>query len=240
MSMSTAPSRNDVLQPKSGVVDPDHPLHDPDLIKMAESGAHSRTVDLLVLATRQSLGDDVWVFRDLNWYPTDGGNAIAPDVMVVPRSAVGEPPKSYRQHQTDGPDPLVVVEVASDTDGFASLLAKTRRYQRLGPPAYVVALDDEPDFFRLGPGDRDLISWLGRPVEELGGFTIDIVDGRPQVTMPDGTAARDHIELLTSAHQRADQARNRADQARNRADRAEDTAEALRAQLRSLGVEPDS
>ena len=193
------------------------PLADPDLLKMPESGPHSETVDLLVLTVRHLLGEEVWVFRDLNWYPVDGGNAMAPDVMVLPRSAVESPPKSYRQDQLDGPYPLAVIEVASDTDTFAGLWAKCRRYQRLGTTAYVVVLDDEPNVFRLGPDDPELVSWIGRPVDELGEFSIDFPSKQPMVTLPDGTSATSNADFLASAERRIRE---------------------LTSQLEALGVEP--
>lgn len=214
-------ARSSQPPPSSAISPDDHPLADPDLLKMPKSAPHSRTVDLLALATTHLLGTEVWVFRDLNWYPTDGGNAVAPDVMVLPRPALDAPPKSYRQDESGGPAPLAAVEVVSDTDSFAALRAKARRYQRLGAVAYVVILDDEHGVLRLGPDDGELVSWIGAPLAELGGFRLEFVDGDLELTMPDGTTARTGSDLIAAA-----------------ADKAEREAQALRDQLRSLGVEP--
>lgn len=204
---------------------------DPDVMKMPESAPHSRTIDLLVVAASHLLGPDVWVFSDLNWYPPDQDNPIAPDLMILPRAAVDQPSRSYRQDQTEGPVPLVVVEVVSDSDTFASMRAMTHRYQALGVVAYVVVLDGVQGLLRFGPDDTDLVSWTGRPIPELGGFSVDFVDGVPQLTQPNGTTATTVAGLVATAE-------DRAATAEDRADRAEVEIEALRARLRALGADP--
>jgi Uma2 family endonuclease len=204
-------------------------LVDPDDLKMPERAVHRQTADLLGLAATHLLGAEVRVFRDLNWYPSDGGTAVAPDVMILPRTAVDPLPRSYRQDETGGPPPLAVIEIASDTDTFASLRAKARRYQRLGTTVYVVVVDDEPCVLRLGPDDDEFVDWTGRPLPELGGPSMDVVDDGPRLTMPDGVQAASDAELMAAVEERAAQ----------RAEEAERRAEELAIRLRALGEEPD-
>lgn len=207
-------------------------LVDPDDLKMPERAIHRQTADLIGLAATHLLGTEVRVFRDLNWYPDDGGTAIAPDVMVLPRAAADPLPRSYRQDETDGPPPLAVVEVASDTDTFASLRSKARRYQRLGTTVYVVVVDEDPCVLRLGSDDEEFIDWTGRPIPELGGPVLDIDGGRPRLTMPDGLQAASDAALMAAMEERAEAAESRASEAERR-------AEELAARLRALGEEPD-
>jgi hypothetical protein len=203
----------------------------PDDLKMPERALHRQTVDLLALGATERLGPAVWVFRDLNWYPDDGAGPVAPDIMVLPRSALDELPTSYRQEDVVGPPPLVVVEVASDSDTFASLRAKAHRYRRLGTTAYVVVLDDDQCVLRLGPSDVELVSWTAEPIPELGDLCLEFADGEPLLTLPDGTTGRSDADLMAAM-------RRRAEVAEGRAEVAEGRAEALAAQLRVLGVEP--
>lgn len=191
---------------------------DPDDVKMPERPVHRQAVDLIALAATQLLGPQSRVFRDMNWYPADGGGAVAPDVMVLPADALEAWPRSYRQDRTGGPPASVAVEIPSDTDTFVSLRAKAHRYQRLGTVTYVVTVDDgELDVLRLGIEDREFGPWTGQPIPELGGLRLHFEDGVLVATLPDGTTGRSDSDLV--------------DQARRR-------VEALTAQLEALGVEP--
>ena len=221
--------------------DEDSPPIDPDDLKMPESPQHRRASDLIGLVAANLLGPDHEVFRDMNWYPADGGPAMAPDVMVLPAGAWVPPPnlrddeplKSYRQDLTDGPAPSVVVEVPSASDGFVSLLAKAERCQRLGAAFYLVNVFGPQSVLRFGPDRLDSTTWLDQPVPELGGLRIDVDGDDLVVILPDGTRARSDDDLLA-------QIQHRADTAEARADTAEERAAALARQLRALGVEPDT
>jgi Uma2 family endonuclease len=198
---------------------------DPDDVKMPERPVHRQAVDLVALAATQLLGSESRVFRDMNWYPADGGGAVAPDVMVLPADAVEAWPRSYRQDRTGGPPARVAVEVPSDTDTFVSLRAKARRYQRLGTVTYVVTVDDgELDVLRLGIEDREFAPWAGQPIPELGGLRLDFDDGDLVATLPDGTTGRSDSDLVEQVREAEETARRK--------------IEALTAQLEALGVEP--
>ncbi|MEZ5261672.1 MAG: hypothetical protein R2755_07825 [Acidimicrobiales bacterium] len=52
------------------------------------------------------------IYRDMNWYPTDGGNAVAPDALVLAPGALGSDDRSYKQATAGGPDPIAAIEGA--------------------------------------------------------------------------------------------------------------------------------
>ena len=135
--------------------DDDHPLVDPDQLKMPEADGHRCAVDLIGLAAIRLLGPEFRVFRDMNWYPTGGGNPVAPDLMVLPADATEPRPTSYRQDQTDGPSPTVVVEVPSECDSFVSFREKAFRYQSLGTTVYLVVVEGACSVLRLGADDTE-------------------------------------------------------------------------------------
>lgn len=197
---------------------------DPDDLKMPESPEHRRVTDLIAAVAEQLL-PDVAVYRDMNWYPLDGGNAVGPDVMTLPIGALTPSAKSYQQ-PTNGPLPGVVVEVVSASDSFTGFLAKTNRYHRLGLAAYIVTIDpDVHGVMRLaGGGGGGYQEWTGRPVPELADLRIDVLDGTVVVSLPDGRTFHSAGQMLGEADARAE--------------RAERRAAALEAQLRALGVDP--
>ncbi len=209
----------------------DDELFDPDVLKMPESPVHRTACDVIGLAAVDLLGPDHEIFRDMNWYPTDGGNAIAPDVFVLPAgalsSAVGpgdRHPKSYRQDQTGGPNPLVSIEVPSFRDTYVGLMAKIRRCQRLGVVVYLVSAEGDLLVLRFDPSTEAPEPWTRRPIPELGGLAIEFDDGVMTVVMPDGTRAATDHELLTARSQAAAE--------------AEAEVEALRQKLRDHGIDP--
>ena len=198
---------------------------DPDELKMPESPDHREAVELIAVFAERLLSPQFEVFRDMNWYPTDAGNAVAPDVMVLPAGAmepeVGQPrPKSYRQDQIGGPLPLAVIEVASETDSYPSLWAKARRYRELGVPTYLVSLEAGCNVFLTSPQQRFPVPWVDEPIPELGGLRLSFDDDNGLVVIgPDGVRHDSVVGALAEAERRA---------------------EALAAQLRSLGHDPDS
>lgn len=214
------------------VVDDEDELFDPDDLKMPENPHHRRAVDAIGLAATSLLGPEFEIFRDMNWYPPDGGNAVAPDVMVLPAGAFvaapdlkpGEPVKSYRQDKTGGPPPVVVVEVPSDTDTFTSLRAKAHRYLALGVPVYIVAID-EPVVDRLDPDRPGIENWIDKPIPELGGLQLTFEDGEVAVVLPDQIVATSDHEILAAT--------------KDRLHAAEQRAAELEQRLREAGIDPD-
>lgn len=186
----------------------DEPIVDPDTLKVAETATHRRMVDLVGLAATTLVGPDRRVFCDMNWYPVDDGGPMAPDVMVLPADATEPEPRSYRQDQTGGPPPLAVVEVPSDSDTFESFLAKTQRYQSLGTVTYlVVPGTPRPAVLRFGaddgrPAAPEPRSWIGEPIDELGGFRLLVEDDEIVLVTPTGLRARSSGELLEDAERR--------------------------------------
>lgn len=193
-------------------------LVDPDVMKEAESPAHRAAIDLIALAAQHRLGDAQRVYRDMNWYPTDGGNAVAPDALVLPAGTLDDEACSHKQASLGGPGPSVVLEVPSQTDGYAEFREKLRRYRRLGVVCYVVELGrDGCTVERWRPDAVVAEDWLDRPIPELAGLVLTVDDGALAVRLDDGGVARSDLELLR---------------------RAEDRVAELEARLRALGVDP--
>jgi hypothetical protein len=222
----------------------DEPFLDPDELKMPESPEHRRVAELIAVAAEQQMVGTA-VYRDMNWYPLDGGNAIAPDVMTLPLGTLPARAKSYRQ-PVDGPLPGVVVEVPSDSDAVNTFLAKTSRCQRLGIVVYMVTVEDGyVGVVRMAGVGTDYVHWTGRPIPELGNICVDVVDGSIVIRSSSNQVFRRAADMISDANQRATDANQRATDADQRAAdasrRAADAsrrAAALEAQLRALGVEP--
>ena len=208
-------------------LDDDEFIVDPDDLKMPESPEHRRVTDVIAAAAELLL-PEVSIYRDMNWYPLDGGTAIAPDVMTLPAGTLQRRMKSYRQ-LPHGPQPGVAIEIASGSDSVTVFTAKTHRYRRLGITLYVVTVDANAlDVIVHIDGPQ---RWIGRPIPELGGLRIDAVDEAIVVVMPDGS-------VLHSATDLAQHAEQRAQHAEQRAQNAEQRAVVLEAQLRALGIQP--
>lgn len=113
------------------------------------------------------------------------------------------------------------------------LPARAKSYQRLGVVAYTVGITPPCAVTRFAPGDVDPISWLGRPMVELGGLIIERADddARLIVRSPDGLDVSSDTELWQLLDARAEEAAAQAEAAASR-------VAALEAQLRQLGVEP--
>lgn len=206
--------------------DDDQPVLDPDTLKVPESAAHRQAIDLIGLAITHTLGSQVQVFRDMNWYPTDGGGPVAPDLMVLPAGAIEPSPTSYRQDQTDGPPPLAVVEVPSASDSFVSFRAKASRLHQLGAVVYQVIVQSPGQaVLRLGPGDREPQPWVGQPMEELGGIRLSFEAGDLILETPGGLRGASDADLL--------------DQVRRRAVEAEERLAALVRQMEAAGITPE-
>ncbi len=229
----------------------DLPL-DPDTLKMPESPGHRQACDLIGLATINVLGPSFDVFRDMNWYPADGGNAIAPDVMVLPAGVVrgqtsfgDELPRSYRQDVEGGPLPVVCIEIPSHRDTLVSLMTKLERCRRLGVMVYLVTTEGAPSVLRYHPEHDSPEAWDGRPIDELGGVRLHFVTDEGSDTavlelqMPDGVRARADYELVAEAKQAASDAEQAANDAKQAEAKARAELEALQQQLRQRGIDFD-
>ncbi len=217
---------------------------DPDLQKVTESVDHREAVDLIALAATLALADDpdLRVVRDLNWYPVEDHSVfLAPDVMVVSRSALGERAKSYRQSDMGGGPPRVALEVPSDANTVPQFSAKLRRITGCGVVAYVVEVTPEAQaVLRYEAPSIAPIDWAGQAIPELGGIVLDFVDDDLVATLPDGLTASSFDEIVRRrADRAADDADRRADEADRRAAAAEARAAALEARLRALGHDPE-
>jgi hypothetical protein len=203
----------------------EEPFVDPDTLKMPESPEHRRVAELIA-AVAEHFVRTVAVYRDMNWYPLDGGHAVAPDVMTLPNGALSDGAKSYRQ-SPGRPDPGVVVEVASATDTYSGFLAKAQRYKRLGVTVYNVTIDaDALGVTRFGGDTADYLDWTGRPIPEFGNLRIGVGEGAIIVITPDNRELRRVDDLVTLLERRASHFEQR--------------AAAMEAQLRALGLEPDA
>jgi hypothetical protein len=197
---------------------------------MPESPEHRRVIDAIGIVASRLLGKDVVVYRDMNWYPTDGGNAVAPDLMVLPSNTFVE--RSYKQ-PADGPVPSVVVEVPSASDGYTDFLQKAARYQRLGVCCYsVITGSGVCSVLRSMPGEGTANTvWTGEPIAELGGLRIDVANDRIVVVTPTGDVLVHDSDLVEAAEQRMTEADQRTTQAERRVSE-------LEARLRAAGIKP--
>jgi Uma2 family endonuclease len=181
----------------------------------------------------------VFVAGDLFWYPVEGDPTIrtAPDALVVfgrPKGDRG----SYLQWEEEGIAPQVVFEVLSPGNRFGEMLRKFQFYERYGVEEYYLY---DPDHNRL-EGWRRVGDHL-RETDPLHGWTsprlgirFEWTDAGLRLLRPDGRPLETYQELAT----RAEAERQRAEGERQRAEAERQRAERLTAQLRSLGVEPDT
>ena len=182
-------------------------LHDPDDLKMPESPHHRRVVDAIGLAATSLLGADFDVFRDMNWYPPDGGNALAPDVMVLPGGAFkaapdakpGAPVKSYRQDRTGGPSPVIVVEVPLRHGHRTSLRRQAHRCRRAGCCVYIAPISGRPARLNgsIPIGRRRGVDQQTN-CGELGGLQLTFHNGEIAVVLPNDVIATSDHDILAA------------------------------------------
>ncbi len=189
---------------------------------------------------------DVFVAGDLLWYPVEGSNAIrqAPDAMVVFGRPKGDPcgiceaaRGSYMQWKEDNIPAQVVFEILSPGNRLRETARKYQFYNLYGVEEYYV----------YDPDDNELIGWMRRNgfldvIEEMNGWTspqlgirFELTDATLEIYRPDGERFLGFTEL----GQRAEQERHRADTATNQLSLERQRNEALAAELRRLGIDPD-
>lgn len=175
---------------------------------------------------------DVFVAGDHLWYPVEGHPEIrtAPDEYV----AFGRPKGhrgSFKQWEEGNIPPEVVFEILSPSNRGPALLRKFLFYQQYGAQEYYIF---DPDTNELNGWQRrgdDLIE-VEMPngyVSPLLGVRFELKDDGLMLYRPDGRQFLTFAEMAL----RAEQERQRADTERRRAER-------WAAQLRALGVEPNS
>jgi Uma2 family endonuclease len=183
--------------------------------------------------------DEVFVAGDLLWYPVEDRPdiRIAPDVMVVfgrPKGDRG----SYMQWQEEGIAPQVVFEILSPSNTPTEMTRKLRFYEQYGVEEYYVYDPYEGAFNgwqRLGK-HLVMIAALAQWVSPRLGTRFVLTDGELAVYDPHNRRLLTYEEVeaaWSQAEQRAEQERQRAEQERQRAER-------LAAQLRALGIEPET
>jgi Uma2 family endonuclease len=177
---------------------------------------------------------DVFVAGDLFWYPIQGDNQTrrAPDVLV----AFGRPKghrSAYLQWREAGVAPQVVFEILSPSNRGEELALKFQFYDTYGVEGYYIY---DPDFQTLEGWLRDAQGQGLRPIPAMSGWVsprlgvrFELVEDELRLYGPDG---RPFVSMAEYARQ-AEEQRQRADQQQQRADR-------LAAQLRALGIEPES
>jgi Uma2 family endonuclease len=181
----------------------------------------------------------VFVAGNLLWYPVEGDPTIrqAPDAFVVfgrPKGDRG----SYKQWEEDGIAPQVVFEIRSPGNRFGKMLDKFHFYERYGIEEYYIY---DPDHHELEgwvrEGDKlkeipDMAGWVSPRL----GIRFQLTPVELQIFGPDGQRFATYGEL---AAQRDQERRDKAEAVR-RAEEQTRKAEKLAAQLRALGVEPES
>jgi hypothetical protein len=67
---------------------------------------------------------------------------------------------------------------------------------QLGVDVYLVSTEPALGAARrLVPGTTEFVAWTGKPIEPLGGLTIEIVEGEVMVRTPDGHVFSEDSEL---------------------------------------------
>ena len=176
----------------------------------------------------QYAGRDVFVAGDLFWYPVRGNSRIvtAPDGLVV----FGRPPGyrgSYKQWEEGDVAPQVVFEVLSPNNTEAEMEAKFLFYERYGVEEYYVIDPDEPTvqgYFRR-EGTLVPITRMNGYVSPRLGVRFEVLPNDLRMYTPSGRLFQD----------RTDRIREMEEELR----RSAAAADALRAKLRQLGVDPD-
>jgi Uma2 family endonuclease len=188
----------------------------------------------------------VFVAGDLLWYPVQGDpkTRTAPDALV----AFGRPKGyrgSYKQWQEGGVAPQVVWEVLSPGNRSGEMKAKFKFYERFGVEEYYTY---DPDNFvlngyRRGVAGLDEIPTMAGWTSPRLGVRFDLSEGDLTLFGPDDRPFITFTELARQfdevAHERDELTRQR-DEVARREEQARERAERLAAQLRALGLEPES
>jgi len=196
---------------------------------------------------------DVFVAGDLLWYPVEGDpkTRTAPDALV----AVGRPKGyrgSYKQWEEGGIAPQVVFEVWSPGNRASRMIRKLKFYERYGVEEYYIYDPDDNELTgcrRIGDELVEIAEMNGWTSPRLG-IRFDSSGSELHIYGPDGRAFLTFAELeqqrkalaqeRDQVAQERDQVAQERDQVAQELQAERERAERLAAQLRSLGVEPQS
>ncbi len=178
---------------------------------------------------------DVFVAGDLLWYPVEGDpkTRIAPDAMVAfgrPRGYRG----SYRQWDEGGIAPQVVFEILSPRNRASAMMQKLKFYEQYGVEEYYIYDPDEITLSGCRRTGNELVA-----IEQMNGWTsprlgirFDVSGSVLVIYRPDGQPFLTFNEVSQRAQER--------DKIAQELQAERERAERLAAQLRALGVEPQS
>ena len=185
---------------------------------------------------------DVFVAGDLLWYPVEGDpkTRIAPDAMV----AFGRPKGyrgSYRQWDEGGIAPQVVFEILSPGNRASAMMQKLKFYEQYGVEEYYIYDPDEITLSGCRRIGNELVAiepmngWISPRL----GIRFNLSESVLVIYRPDGQRFLTFNEVSRRAQERDEMALER-DQAALELQAERERAERLAAQLRALGVEPQS
>jgi Uma2 family endonuclease len=182
---------------------------------------------------------NVFVAGNLLWYPVEGNNKIsqAPDAMVVfgrPKGYRG----SYQQWLEENIVPQVVFEIWSPGNRLTPMIQKFKFYDRYGVEEY----------YLYAPQTLDLSGWRRvdeqlEAIEQMDGWTSPRLGVRfglseesgLEMFGPSGEPFVSFVELA----QLRQQAEMRAQQAESLLEQERSRSQALEAQLRAMGIDPN-
>ena len=209
---------------------------------------------------------NVFVAGNLLWYPVEGNNKIsqAPDAMVVfgrPKGYRG----SYQQWNEDNIGPQVVFEIWSPGNRPAPMIQKFKFYERYGVEEYYLY---DPQTLELTGWQRveeelEAIDQIDGWISPRLGVRFQLSETGLEMFGPNGEAFMSFVELAQLRRQaearatEAEQLRQQAEQLRQQAEQQTQDAEqrateaetlleqersrsqALEAQLREMGIDPN-
>ncbi len=182
---------------------------------------------------------NVFVAGDLFWYPVEGNPTVrmAPGVLV----AFGRPKGhrgSYLQWLEGNIAPQVVFEILSPGNRAGEMNREFQFYERYGVDEYYLYDPDSGELNGwLRSGDRlqqipNMHGWVSPRLN----VRFELVDKELALYGPDGRKFLTYQELAVQR----DQEQQEKEEARRQATDHAERAERLAAQLRALGVEPES
>jgi len=179
---------------------------------------------------------EVFVARDLLWYPVQGNNKIrpAPDAMVVfgrPKGDRG----SYRQWEEDKIPPQVVFEIFSPGNRAGKMGQTLLFYQRYGVQEYYIYDPDDNELsgFVRNQDWFEQISEMNGWVSPLLEIRFELTENTLEIYRPDGRRFLTPVELdqlREQERQEKELAQSQAAQERQRAQQEREEKELAQSQ----------